>query len=132
MCDEPHPSGTPLSPAIRRARLDKLTIFDVTEAELETLERGTPVSLYLNLAVFVLSTATSFFIALATTKIESVRTFAVFVIIIVVGYLAGVTFMLLWFFTRKSVQSVVQEIRKRLPPEGVPASDIADASSEET
>ena len=132
MCDEHPQPGTPLPPAIHRARLDKLTIFEITEAELETLERGAPVSLFLNLAIFALSTAISFSIALATTQIPSLRTFAVFVIIVVVCYLAGITFVLLWLFTRRSVKSVTQEIRKRLPPEGVPASDIGDASSGQT
>ena len=132
MCEEGRQPRTSLAPAIRRAPLQKLTIFDVTEAELEELERGTRVSLFLNLAIFVLSTAVSFSISLATAKIESDRTFTVFVVITVVGYLAGLTFTLLWLFTRKSIKSVTQEIRKRLPPEGVPASSVAAAEFEGT
>ena len=108
----------------------KLTIFEVTEAELETLERGAPVSLFLNLGIFVLSTAISFSVTLATTTIASDRLFTFFVVITVVGYLAGLTFGLLWWFARRSVRSVAQEIRKRLPPKGVRADAGHSAGDE--
>jgi hypothetical protein len=85
----------PLDPAIHRVRLDKLTIFEITESELDALEQGSPESLFLNLAVGVISIAISFSISLATTQIESVKTYSFFVIITVVGYLAGLTFGLL-------------------------------------
>lgn len=119
----------PLAPAIRRGRLDSLNIFDVTKEELDALERGSPVSVFLNLAIFVLSVAISFSASLLTTEIPSDRTFIVFVVVTVVGYIAGATFLLLWFFTRKSIKSVVENIRKRLPPEGVPGSESVAVDS---
>jgi hypothetical protein len=121
MSDADQQSTTRLAPAIRRAPLDKLTIFEVTEAELETLERGSPVSVFLNLAISALSTAIALSVTLGTTPVDSRKTFDVFVIVTVVGYVAGGTFLLLWLFTRKSIKAVAQVIRKRLPPEGVPA-----------
>ena len=39
-------------PEIRRARFDRLTIYEVSESELEVLARGSPDSIYLNFAVF--------------------------------------------------------------------------------
>jgi hypothetical protein len=110
---------TDLDPAIHRVRLDKLRIFEITEAELEALERGSPESIFLNLAIAVLSLAVSFSIALATTKIDNDRTFYAFVIVTTVGYTAGVTFALLWLIARRSVRGVSLEIRSRIPPEGV-------------
>ena len=107
-----------LGPTIQRGRLDTLTIYDVSESELDTLERGSPDSLFLNLAIFVLSVAISFSITLATTDVSSTRLFCVFVILTVVGYLAGATFGLLWWTSHKSVKSVVKRIRERVPPEG--------------
>ena len=114
--------SAPLVPAIHRARLDKLSIFEVSESELETLERGSPDSLFLNLAIFVFSVAISFSIALSTTTITSDRVYNVFVIVTVIGYIAGITFGLLWWRSYKSVKSVVKQIRNRLPPEGVRAT----------
>ncbi len=60
-----------LDPAIHRVRLDKLRIFEISEAELEALERGSPDSIFLNLAIAVLSVAISFSVTIATTKIEN-------------------------------------------------------------
>ena len=108
-----------LDPAIHRIPLDKLTIYEITEAELEALERGSPESLFLNLAIAVLSVAISFSVSLATTQIDSVWTFCVFVILCVVGYLAGVTFGLLWQQSRKSLKSVARAIRSRNPATGI-------------
>ena len=112
-------SGTPLDPAIRRMRLDSLRIFEIGEAELEALERGSPESVFMNLALAVLAVAISFSISLATTKVESDRTFTVFVVITVVGYLAGATFLILWAIARRSLKSVSARIRARIPPEGI-------------
>ncbi len=121
MSDSNTDHSQPLLPAIRRARLERMSIFEVSESELETLERGSPNSLFLNLAIFVLSTAISFSVSLSTTTVASERTFNVFVIIMVAGYIAGVTFALLWYRSHKSLKSVIAEIRSRLPPEGVQA-----------
>ncbi len=82
-------------PAIHRVRLDRLTIFEITEAELEALERGSPESIYLNLGIAAASFSTSFLIALVTTTIIDLKTFCVFVIVCVLGFLAGITFGLL-------------------------------------
>lgn len=108
-----------LDPAIQRVRLDKLRIFEISEAELEALERGSPESLFLNLAIAVVSVAVSFSVALATTRIDDARTFAVFVIVATVGYVSGTTLGPLWFISRRSLRNVSAEIRSRIPPEGV-------------
>ena len=68
-------------PAIHRVRLDRLTIFEITEAELEALELGSPDSIYLNLGIAATSFSTSFLVALLTTTINDVKTFCVFVIV---------------------------------------------------
>ena len=108
-----------LDPAIHRVRLGKLLIFEISEAELEALERGSPESIFLNLAIAVFSIAISFTITLFTTTIPNDRTFIVFVIITSICYIAGLTFALLWFVSRKSLKKVSAEIRSRIPPEGV-------------
>lgn len=110
---------TRLDPAIHRVPLDRVTIFEITEAELEALERGSPESLFLNLGIAALSIAASFLIALLTTTIADIRTFCVFVIVCIVGFVTGITFGLLWWQSRQSLKKVAQEIRNRMPPEGI-------------
>lgn len=123
-----------LAPAIHRVPLDQLTIFEITEAELDALERGSPESLYLNLSIAVSSIAVSFSIALGTTEIQSIKTFCFFVIVTVVGYLAAVTFGLLWWHSRRSLRTVAKEIRRRRTPpgiqEGMTQNDSKSAGSE--
>jgi hypothetical protein len=117
---------TPLDPAIHRVRLDTLRIFEISEAELEALERGSPESIFLNLALAVLSVAISFSISLATTTISSERTFTVFVVVTTVGYVAGITFGVLWLVSRRSLKSVSAKIRSRILPEGI--QEVADSN----
>jgi hypothetical protein len=111
---------TEFLPEIRRARLGKLTIYEISESELDTLEKGSPDSTYLDFAIGLLSAAIAFSITLATTEIKSSRTFAVFVFGVIVGYLIGFLLLILWWKNHRSVTSVGAVIRSRLPPEGTP------------
>lgn len=108
-----------LDPAIRRGRIEELTIFEISEAELDALERGSPESLFLNFALFAISAAMSFSATLLTTEIQSVRTFCVFVIITVIGYTTFAVFGILWYRASGSVKAVAKQIRSRVAPEGI-------------
>lgn len=108
-----------LNPAIHRVPYDKLTLYEITESELEALERGSPDSLLLNFAIFAFSAAISFSTTLSSTDIKSDRTFSVFVIVTVVGYLAASILFSLWWFSRRSVGAVASAIRNRATPEGI-------------
>jgi len=108
-----------LFPAITRARLNNLTVYDVTDTELEILERGTPDSLYLNFSIFLLSSAISFTVSLFTTTITDTKVFIVFVVFTIVGYLGGFFLLLLWRKNHTSLTKCIDTIRKRLPPQGV-------------
>ena len=106
-------------PEIRRAKIYQLTVYDVTDTELEILERGTPDSLYLNFAIFLLSSALSFSVALFTSTISNTNIFIVIVVFTIVGYIGGAFLFLLWRRSHTSVTKCAEGIRKRLPPEGI-------------
>jgi len=91
---------------------------------LQILERGSPDSILLNFAIFLGSVAVSFLIALITTEIHSSRTFAVFVIITVAAFIVGAVLLALWIWYRRSTTTIFDQIRRRMPPEGVPTTDI--------
>ncbi len=97
------------APIINRVPLGKLTIFEITEAELQALEHGSPESSHFNLGIAALSVACSFLVALLTTTIDNLKTFCVFVIVTAVGLLGGVAFSILWWRSRGSVKNVAQE-----------------------
>jgi len=107
-------------PAIRRARIDRLNIYEISESELQLLERGPPESIFLNFAIFLVSSALSLLIAIVTTKIESSRLFIVFVVVTVIGLVIGVLLFILWLWHRRSRSAIFEQIRRRMPPEGVP------------
>lgn len=114
----PRRSPHDLGPAIEFGRIQKLRIYQITEDQLELIERGTPESAYLSFSLPLLSAAAAFLITLLTTRIDSDRTFSVFVIATIIGFLAGCVLLVLWFRTRRSAKSVTAAIRKQLPPEG--------------
>lgn len=107
-------------PEIRRARLDSLTIYDVTDSELELLKKGSPNSLYLNFAIFLISTAVAFTIALFSTDIPAGKVYSFFLVSTIVGYIGGILLIALWLKNYESLSMVVQTIEKRLklPPQG--------------
>ena len=104
-------------PEVRRARFDKLTIYEISHSELELIERGSPDSIYLNLAIALLSIAASFTATLCTATVDD-RIFMVFSILTTVGYMVGGVLLILWWRSRRNVTSCFTVIRQRLPPEG--------------
>ncbi len=108
-------------PEIRRGVYAKLTIYEVEESELETLAQGSPDSIYLSFSIFLLSVASSFLISLLTTEIKG-NIFTIFILITVVGYIIGFFLLIIWKKKKKSVPSLINKIKKRLPPEGISES----------
>jgi hypothetical protein len=132
MADEKKKEITPsqsLPPVeVRRAAFARLTIYEVEERELEDLAQGSPDSLYLNFAIFLLSAATSFLIALLTTVVSN-NVFIVFVVITSVGFIIGAFLLILWLTKRKSVSHLVRKIKNRLPPEGIQETTATDETN---
>ena len=108
----------PFSPAIRRVRLDILTIYEISEAELNTLEKGSPDSTYLNISIALISSAFAFSGSLLLTNIESDVVLFLFVALIVVGFVVGGVLLVLWYKSKSSVSDCIDSIKRRLPPEG--------------
>ena len=108
---------------IRLGAYKTLKLYPVDDSDLDSLTQGSPESLYLNFATFLLSAAlTALFalLALPTDKTSPPSaTFVVFVVITVLGFIVGVFLSLLWLWKRKSVSALVREIKSRLPPEGI-------------
>jgi hypothetical protein len=105
------------APRIVRGRVDSLSIYEITEDELRTLEQGSPSSTYFNFAIALLSTALSFITVLTTTSIPSGKLFTVFVVITVVGFALGSFLLILWCRTKSSVRVIVDRIKQRIRQE---------------
>lgn len=112
-------SNNGFDPVIKRARYDQLTIYEISDTELHQLEQGTPESIYLNFAIFLLSIAIAFSISLLTTEIKSIKTYAFFISFTIIGYIIGILLLCLWRRSRKNIKSIIDTIKERLPPEGI-------------
>src|SRR5947209_8140713 len=98
-------------PEIKRGRVDSLLLYEITESELDTLETGSPSSVQLNFAIFLLSTAVSFLTTLLSTQITSERLFNVFFIIVVLGFISGAFMLIMWWRAHRSSADVFKRIR---------------------
>ncbi len=105
------------SPEVIRGKFGKLTIYEITDYELELLGKGSHDSLYLNFAIFLISTAIAFLIALLTTNITSPNPYLFFLTVTIIGFLGSAFLFMLWFRNRRSISQVVETIQKRLQPE---------------
>lgn len=103
-------------PLIKRVRVQSITIYDITESELEILERDSS-DISLNFAIFCLSWAISFLIALLTATLSD-KARATFIGLIISGFILGVFFLVFFFKNYKSKSKVARDIRDRLPKEG--------------
>lgn len=114
MTETPPESGSTVPLTIRRARLDSLDLYELTDEELGTLERGSPASLQLNFSLVFLTSGLSFLVTLLTATFPSERTFQVFVLSTVSFVAVGVVLFGLWWRNRGDVQRVIERIRGRL------------------
>lgn len=101
-------------PKINRAKFDSLVLYEITENELDIIERGSPSSAYLNFAIFLITLGISFLVSLLTVDIQSLFKFTVFVVISVIGFAIGSFLLYLWYRNRSSFSEVIDKIRSRL------------------
>lgn len=112
---------------VRRGEVDSICIYDVTEDELETLEKGSPSSLYLNFSLFLVSAASSFLVSLLFGGELSTNVFIVFVVVTVVGFVVGIVLLVLWYRDFRSSTSVGKRIRNRLKADSSPTKSEDDS-----
>ena len=103
-------------PFIRRGEVAEIRLYTITDYELDILERGTP-ALFLNVGITLLSIGCSFLIALVTTDIDSIRTFVVFIAVVIGSFLGVIVFACLWWRDRRSFAALIKKIRNRISEE---------------
>ncbi|WP_174524907.1 hypothetical protein [Burkholderia glumae] len=99
---------------INRAKVESIDLYEVTDDELNQLEKGSDGSLFLNVAFVLISAAISFFIALTTTTINSNRLYNTFLIITITFFAGSIICALIWWKNRISVSNVAKKIRRRM------------------
>jgi hypothetical protein len=100
---------------IIRGPVGSLSLYEITDYELELLEQGSPSSTYFNFAIFFFSIGASFFTTLVTVKIQSVYVFSIFVVLAVLGTFAALVLFQLWRRTKSRTRNLCEKIRARVP-----------------
>jgi len=104
-------------PSVRVAPIGELKIYQITENELDELERGSPASYQLTAAIFFLGLAIPLLITLLTLNNPTNKTFTVYVLGFAATALGAVIFFILWGINRRSSKRIATEIRDRMPPQ---------------
>jgi uncharacterized membrane protein len=98
---------------VRYVRLDSLTVYEISEEELNNLEHGSPAPLLLSTALFLLGVAITAMIALLSVDIQSTKIFCTFMICMIVGYVVGSILLIISIIHIKRNKSVGSTIRAR-------------------
>ena len=120
MPDEPRDLEGQKPLRVRRGRVDSVDLYEIKDSELDLLERGSPIDLQLNFAIFLFSIAFTAIAALATATFTSGTAKTVFIVVVVVGILLGGYLLISWARSRHSLREVCKRIRSRIPPEVTP------------
>jgi hypothetical protein len=103
--------------------LGELRAYPVYEHELERLAEGTPASLFLNFALFLLPISLTLMVTFATTNVPPGYVFQSLVCVCGVTLIAGVVLFALWFALHRRTRSIIDEIKSRMPPEAIAETD---------
>ena len=115
MSPQPTESVGEKAPTIRRGRVDSLTIYEITDHELDVLAAGSPSSIYLNFSVALLSVFASSVLALVTATFISTATQTVAILLAIVCGIAGLLLLVLWKRSHRSIAGIVKRIQDRCP-----------------
>lgn len=100
-------------PQIVRGRVDTVSLYEVTELELQVMEEGSAGSVFLSFAIFFISVGLSFLSSTLASPVESDRVFIVFVVIIVISSFLGLAFLIVWRTKSRKLRVVIQAVRDR-------------------
>ena len=100
-------------PRILRGRVDSLSIYEITDYELELLEQGSPNSIFLNFSIFLSSTSISFLTTLLTIEALSDRLFLTFTTITIAGMTIGILLATLWYKGKHKIDTTIKKIKSR-------------------
>ena len=100
---------------IKRCKFDSLTLYEVSDSELDIIEKGSPASIYLNFAIFLLSIAVSFFVSLLTIDYnQKPNIYIIFLLFTIVGFLGGLFLLILWFRNKSDFNDTIKKIKSRV------------------
>lgn len=116
----PHQSDQGEKIDVRRRKIGSVTIYDVTEAELTILEKGTEASVWLNFFIGTISVAASFLVSLLTVDWgkDITLTQVVFICLTIIMFLAAIVCFVFWRNAKGQHAATIKTIKERTIQEG--------------
>jgi hypothetical protein len=115
---------------VERHAVTSVVIYEVTGEDLEQLEKETlTVGEDFSFALAAISVALSFSATLSAVTIPAGKTYDVFWIVMLLGYISGIFFGIRWFRGRKQFRSVVSKVRSRGGPLGEQGKTVVETAS---
>jgi len=114
---------------IVRGKLDSLKIYEVSEKELDIIEKGSNDSIFLNFGIFFLSISISFFIVLLTVdffyddKDDLLIKFIVFLCIAILTLIGAIICLVAWWRNKDDFKIIISDIKNRMEQEKVETDD---------
>ena len=111
----PHQSDQGEKIDVRRRKIGSVTIYDVTEAELTILEKGTDASIWLNFFIGTISVAASFLVSLLTVDWGKniTLTQVVFICLTIIMFLASIVCFVFWRNSKGQHAATIKTIKER-------------------
>jgi len=97
---------------IKRGKFDSISLYEVTEEELNTLEVGES-SLELNFSIALFSAALTLIVAIFSTNTTNL-VFGIFVVCALLFCILGIYFIVRWWRNKGRVEKTFQKIKNRL------------------
>lgn len=96
-----------------RHKVDSLKLYDVKEEELEILEKGSPESLLLSIAIALISSAFSIFVSMP--PFEAMLKNLILLFLMIAFSVVGIVLLIVWFSQNKSTTNIIKRIKSRRP-----------------
>ena len=100
---------------VKRGRVDSVSIYELSEGELSNIENGSRNSIFLNFAIFLISIAFSFLIAILTANFKDKQTvLIIFIVLTIVGFIGGAFLLILWIKMKDDFEETIKKIKRRM------------------
>lgn len=97
-----------------RGRVGSVSLYEITDSELDLLEKGSPSSLFLNFAIFLFSVGMSFLITILSAPIADIKIYVTFLLFTIIGLLGGAFLFIMWWRMKGEVSDVIKKIKDRI------------------
>lgn len=100
---------------IKRSRIGSISVYEISDAELESLERGSPSTALTNISFFCASSFLSFLIVVTTSTGLDIKVYMVYFTVGLVSLAASIICGIVAYKMGGGIKEITSKIRGRIP-----------------